>query len=547
MIGLDGATFDFIRPLWEEGRLPALRALAEEGSFGTLRSTVPPISAPAWASFMTGVNPGKHGIFGFTECDISDPTWSVGGVVNSGRIAGRTMFDLLSSAGRKVGVMKMPMCYPPWGVNGFMVAGSPTPDWREAYTYPHGLSERMGQVGLYSGSGFYDLDVDDQLAHIEFDVEKHTDMATLLMNEDSYDLFIIVYNFLDHAQHHYRKFIDPLCPNYDPDGARKYGDLIASLYERADALIARFLDEVDEQTTVFIVSDHGGKRVPTRRVRLNHWLRSRGFLHPKEPASRAKGALVGGILSTINSRVLVNHRLRAGLKRLLPVTARRRVAGAIRGVDLIDWSSTRAYHVSMKESVEGIVINLKGRQPGGIVAPGKEYQRLRDTLVHQLGNLRDSQDQPIANQVLKREELYSGPHLENAPDIVLMLNDGYAAAPGFEPPLVTPVQRLGPEEWSGIHSMEGILLARGPGLRAGFQIEGSQIVDMAPTLLFALEAAVPSDMDGRVLVEVFKPAFAKRAPIKYGDPFFVREKMPQMLSGEEEAAMKRNLEGLGYL
>jgi Type I phosphodiesterase / nucleotide pyrophosphatase len=124
IIGLDGATFDVITPWAQEGKLPNLRKLLENGAHGALKSTIPPMSPPAWTSFMTGKNPGKHGVFDFTarkpySYDIE--------FVNARWRRAETIWKIMSEEGKRICVLGVPFTYPPEAVNGVMISGIDTP------------------------------------------------------------------------------------------------------------------------------------------------------------------------------------------------------------------------------------------------------------------------------------------------------------------------------------------------------------------------------------------------------------------------------------
>src|SRR5918911_5639420 len=142
-IGLDGATFDVIDPLVRRGRLPTLSGLLSAGTRAELRSTVPALSAPAWVSFMTGMNPGRHGVFHFRTMTRG----ALGSdLVGSWMYRGRKIFDEASRGGLRVSAFRVPMTYPPWPVNGVMVSGFPTPDPQTNFTYPETLGPRIGPL-----------------------------------------------------------------------------------------------------------------------------------------------------------------------------------------------------------------------------------------------------------------------------------------------------------------------------------------------------------------------------------------------------------------
>ena len=118
IIGIDGATLDLILPWVESEHLPTIGRLIKSGVHGDLASTLPPVTSPAWPTFMTGCNPGKHGVFDFIQ-----PTGSDFSLVNATKIKQPTIWQRLSSAGYRVGVLNVPVTYPPKPLNGFMISG----------------------------------------------------------------------------------------------------------------------------------------------------------------------------------------------------------------------------------------------------------------------------------------------------------------------------------------------------------------------------------------------------------------------------------------
>src|ERR1700745_805664 len=133
IIGLDSATGDLIRPWADQGLLPNLRKISENGVSGELESAIPPLTPPAWTSFMTGKNPGKHGIFHFLE---PQPGSYAMRYANAGSRRSPTIWQLLSSAGRNVGTVNVPFTYPPEQIQGFQISGMDTPSEKSPFIHP---------------------------------------------------------------------------------------------------------------------------------------------------------------------------------------------------------------------------------------------------------------------------------------------------------------------------------------------------------------------------------------------------------------------------
>jgi predicted AlkP superfamily phosphohydrolase/phosphomutase len=210
----------------------------------------------------------------------------------------------------------------------------------------------------------------------------------------------------------------------------------------------------------------------------------------------------------------------------------------------IDWTKTKAYSFG---NVGQIFINLRGREPQGIVEPGEEYAELREQIISMLAELRDPETgAQLAEHIYRREEVYSGEQAKELPDILLLpLNMEYGAT-GLS--AFVSNQVVAPSfAYSGSHRMEGVFMLSGHGVRPGSVVQGAQIVDMAPTILHLLGLAVPRDMDGRVLTEAFDQGFLATRPVEYSDEAAIPGPVGRGLSEEEAEQVTERLRGLGYV
>jgi predicted AlkP superfamily phosphohydrolase/phosphomutase len=547
VIGLDGGSPDLIRRWADEGKLPNLARLIEEGTFGHLRSTYPPISAAAWVTFLTGQEPGQHGIFDFRNYDPTRYTCTDEAIVNSTAFAGRTMLDVAGSYGRRVGAVTVPITYPTWPVNGAMVAGYPTPDAKRAFTYPPELGDRLGS--LTEDSAFFRSRAPDEVARelIRL-VRDRAEAARWMLENDAYDLFVVVFGATDRAQHDFWRHFDPGFPTHDPAEADRFGSVILEVYQEADRAVGRLLEAVPEETTVLVMSDHGAGPRATRYFHLNAWLTQEGLLQMRGGGGsplRWTRPLYRAFKARFPYQEQVYRRLPAVLKRW----ASRVDSDAELGIGDVDWGRTVAYRFPMYPPVEGIVVNLRGRQPEGIVEPGAGYERLRDEIIDRLQGLTDPETgEPVVEAAFRREDLYRGDHLERVPDIVVVMSEGYEGGSALSGPFVTSIPEDDLRRLSGAHRMDGVLIAHGPAIRRGEGDGGARIVDLAPTILYALGVPVPSRMDGRVLVDLFEPGYVADHPVERvawrGEGVEVEE---SGLSEEEESVIREKLRRLGYI
>jgi predicted AlkP superfamily phosphohydrolase/phosphomutase len=544
IVGLDGATFDIIRPLIHKGRLPHLQRLIETGTSASLRSTLPPVTAPAWSSFMTGTNPGKHGIFQWRTYDPTKYTCVDESVVTAARLAGNTFWDILSSYGHRVGIITVPVTYPPWPVNGFMLSGYPCPDAHKNYTFPQAYADSLTER--------YNFSADYYLAASEEEVwrnglemlRKRTSLAIELIRKENLDACVLVLGEIDRAQHDFWKYYDSSFPAYHSKNGHAFREVIAEHYEVSDAQVGRLLELADEQTTVVVMSDHGAGPHPSRYFHTNSWLKSLRLLEQRSSRiERTAGGMRRG-LEIIRSILPFEERVR----RMLP-------AGVVHGarqislnISSVDWSRTKAFRFPMYHPAEGIEINLRGRQPQGIVEPGAEYEETRDLIVDQLRRARDPETGvAIVEEIHKQEEIYSGPYLQIAPDIVFVTSPQFKAEREIGPEYVCPVPLDQLEKYNGLHQMDGIFIAQGRRIKAASAVEGAGIMDVAPTVLYAMGLPVPEHMDGRVLVDAFVPSYLHAHPPQYTSGSAPIQGLDSGLSPEDERAMRDKLRGLGYL
>lgn len=547
VIGLDGATPELTWRWAAEGKLPHLARLIQQGVSGPLHSTYPPISAAAWVTFMTGQNPGRHGIFDFRNYAPWKYTGADEAIVSSQPIAGRTLWDVAGGHGRHVAAVTVPITYPAWEVNGALVSGYPTPDSRTAYTYPPDLAQRMRH--LTEDSAFFRSRSSEEIVQeLKRLARDRAAVGADMLRREYYDLFVLVIGSTDRVQHDFWRHIQADHPAHDPQEALRFGDVIEEVYREADAAVGQLVEAAGEGTTVIVLSDHGGGPRASQAFNTNAWLRANGLLTLKSGRSASDpngrlGRLYGWLKARFPYQEQVYRRLPDALKRMVS----RVDAAAELDLGRIDWSETQAYRFPMYASVEGVVINLVGRQAEGIVEP-EAYEGLRNQLLEHLRAARDPDTgESLVREAWRREELYDGEHIDRAPDIVFLLRAGYEGGAGLEG-VVAPVPIADLRELSGAHRMNGILIAAGPGVRVGTRIAGAHLMDLAPTLLHGMGLPVPRSMDGQVLHELFEPEFnAGRTVERIDWQGATAASGLAPYSEEDERIVREQLRRLGYI
>lgn len=544
VIGLDAATFDLILPWAAEGRLPRLAELLARGAHGALTSVPNLNSLAAWTTFMTGKNPGRHGVFWFYE---HAPDSYALRFLNGSDIADARFWEIASDAGRQVGIINVPMTYPATPLHGFLIAGMDAPDESSpGFTYPPKLYKVLRRLGGYridtnilgyARSGR----LRQAIAATERVIAWRERAADYLMRTRSWDLFVVVFTALDRVQHAFWQ--EPGPP------ASSAGSIVRRFYERLDQAIGRLCDTAGEETTVVIVSDHGMGFNPQSNLYLNPWLESLGLFRPARGTARSRARAALRRVSAWADGLL-SKPLRRRILRWLP-GGRAGLVGQLHRAPC-DWAHTRAYADYIQP---GIWINLRGREPHGIVEPGAEYEALRTRLIEMLSRCRDPRTgTPIVRRVCRREEVYQGPHVSKAPD--LHIEWSYAAvACGYQYEddaghTVTVGQAADMVERrnvTGDHRPEGILLLAGPQVRREATVRGAQMADIAPTLCYLLGLPVPEDMEGRVLVEALEETYLEAHPVIRRQAAAAGDQERRELSAEEARQVEERLRGLGYL
>jgi predicted AlkP superfamily phosphohydrolase/phosphomutase len=553
VIGLDGATPELIDRWVKEDKLPYLKQIMQNGVYGKLRSVYPPISPAAWTTFATGYNPGKHGVYDFRDYDPKRYSFFADTIVDSHAFAGKTVWDTIGATGQKVGVVTVPCTYPAWKVNGFMVSGYPTPDSGKNYTYPPELGDTIPQL-VGDAAFFKSAEHDTLLKEMARSLHLCTDVSIEQMKKDDYAFFIMVVGATDRAHHDWWKYIDSDHPAYNPEDAAKYGHLIEEVYKTCDECVGKFLQAIDDDTTVLIMSDHGGGAHPAYYFNTNYLLRTLNLLTPSKKARTQNSKLKAAFKQFYRTKIRrfayleqIYRKLPAGLKKL----ATNIDSQTMLNLDIIDWKHTKAYRFPMYPPVEGVMINVAGRQPEGCVQPGEEYEAIRTRILEEARALSDPRTgEPIVREAYRREELYHGERVEMAPDIILVTQDCYKGGTSIDELVsAVPLEVLASKGMAGVHRMDGIIFAQGPHIRHNAAIEGANIIDVAPTILYALDMPIPADMDGKPLADLFEEKHLSETAASYTEERQFEEAADDEYgySEEEEESVRQKLEALGYL
>ena len=538
VIGIDGCTLNLIRPWIEAGEFPALAQLMREGVHGPLESTVPPVSSPAWPTFATGKNPGKHGVFDFIR-----PTGGRFDLVNATSLRAPTLWQILSEAGKKVGVMNVPVTYPPAPVNGFLISGMLSPV-DGTFTYPADLLTRYS--GLMKPYRIAPKVQHKRGNEAEFAadlldlIQRRGEYALQLMTDYPCDFLMFHFQAIDVMSHAFWKFVDPTHPLYDAEAAVRFGSMLKQAHKLVDSFIGIALDHLTGDTNVIVMSDHGFGPLHNV-VNLNLFLLEHGFLRLKRGVwTRVKATLFRAGITPASIWHLIE---RTGLQNYVwqvSKSTRNRVVGRFLSFDDVDWAHTRAYAIG---HVGQVYINLRDRQPEGVVEPGRAYEAVRQEVTQALEELRHPETaQLLVDRVIPSEEVTHGPYAGTGPDLHIVF-DGYRsiAFPLFATDSHIVTRQIRGD--SGCHRPEGIFIGWGPDIRSGATLVDTRIVDLVPTILHLMELPVPDDMDGRVLTEALTIA----RPVAYEQARREEARTGMDLAGHDAAEVEDRLRALGYL
>jgi predicted AlkP superfamily phosphohydrolase/phosphomutase len=534
-LGFDGADHDLVRDLVARGRLPMIARLAREGTFGPLRSTIPAVTPTAWSSFLTGLNPAGHGIFNFS----TNPNRSVQRLESAASRAGAPLWRALGPAGVRSAFVLIPFTYPAEPMDGVLVTGYGGPErpeilperararifdaYPELVTAHHPMREQWWR------------DFDAYAARLLEHVDQTAGVCRLALELEP-DLRLLAVDFMssDHAGHLAYNRYDPGHPAHDPGRA---GDELVRVYEEIDRACSELIEEAgrrwDEEPTVVVLSDHGMKPIYWS-FHVNRWLEEAGHLRFRK---RSLQSLSGGTLD-LASRV--DHRLARTTRRwgqaldLVPFAPR---PVADRAFADIDFGRTRAYSFATGGQV------FLGEASGAWNDP-----RYRERLADELARIPHPETGEPAFEVRRKEDLYRGPYLAKAPELVLLARDERIYLDSSRRRWAAPFERherLDPETfygYSGHHGLHGILAAAGPGIRAAELPQGAEITQLPATLL-ALFGLGAEGMDGAPIEAILEDA--GEAVTKVAASSAAPSDQP-VYSEEDEQRLIERLRDLGY-
>ncbi len=534
-VGIDIASPELIEKWSRDGHLPTLASLINRGSWGRVLSTSDLSSGTIWPTFFTGVSPAKHGQF-FTHMQLINGTYRIDKKY-ANQVKRYPFWFQLNRVGRRIAIIDVPQTYPLRGLNGVQIVGwgAEYPAWKRSSWPPELIGEMISRFGTHPLADEYRLSIKPETENEYTDLyknlisgaEKKGEISKHLLKQEPWDFFLTIFPETHWATHLLWQILDESHPNYDPEIAKTIKNAFINLYTAIDTWISKFLEVMPDATFLIFSLSGMGPNYSGWHL-LPEVLQRMGMTTdiPNDPvggirwlSNISKG--LGGLMPTRKWGSYKIRRVEDSLslrtieiaKQIIPRriwdkwTRQLLYAGN-------NWKWSRAFCIP-NDYAGAIRINLKGREPNGLVKPGKEYDALCDELVKELSALENPDTgKKAVSDVLRIDELYQGDNIGDLPDIIVMWV-GDAPIRALYSPRIGTVSGENPERRSGAHRPYGFLAASGKHIKHVRDLGGASIMDIAPTILYLMGQPIPSDMDGKVLLEIIDEDFKTMNPVCY--------------------------------
>lgn len=550
VIGIDGANYELIERLTAIGQMPTLRALMRHGVYGRLEPPQNTSPICAWSNWLTGVNPGKHGVWDLRNLAPETYDWQP---AHSRLLRAPTLAQLLTERGREVGTAFVPMTYPAREAEWTTISGwlAPSVD-AEGFAHPRKIASMAArrlqgvplavQLGGLAGSGRYE-------AGVEIAIEAMRAKAALaeeLLADRQWDLLAVNFTELDRVLRWYWHLIDRNHPSYRQDQLAEHGDPISAIHAEMDAIVARLADKLRPSDDLLILATYG--------VGLN----TRAALCVPEMLSQLEllvtRSAANGLWHGVTSRIgdlasdtmeFLRTVLPEGLARRLPAPER---SESVRVGEADPWLDHERTWVIAAPGGH-VFLHTAEEFPNGIVEPTMADQlmlRIRGALQTAIDP--STGRRPLA-WIRSRDEICAGPYLGRVPHLVTrwdtdrVVEGLTVTGPDGRVRIARPTRARVP---SGAPCLGGILIAAGRGLRRGVRIEGATIEDVSATIMHLCGERVPSYFDGEVLTQALAPSFLAERPVE-----IVERDLPRIIEDPSRLAsaahtVSEHLRGLGY-
>lgn len=527
VIGLDAADPDLVEKWSREGYLPTMTSLMTQGSWGRLASPAEISTGPAWPSFFASISPARQARFFYRQ--LKTGTYRIH--KKYANEIGATPFWLrLNKAGKRVAIIDVPKTYPIEGINGIQIVGwgVHSPSWKMS-SYPSGLiKEVLSRFGTYSVPNCDEFHLKNTSQYKKFyeklisGAKQKGLLSEYFLTQQDWDLFLTVFGEPHCAGHHLWHLIDKHHPDYKPEIGKVLGNVMRDIYSTIDSTISKLVNTAPESTFI-IFSPHGmGPNYGGTHL-LPEVLRRLGMVVTAERDSkglftRFSNYIWSGWLSTIRDKSIEMAPLEITkmARQMLPqkiwdnLTCHLLDAGN-------DWRWSRAFCIP-GDFPGAIRINLKGREPNGLVEPRNEYDVLCDELIKELENLQNPDTGKMAvSEAVRIDRLYQGEYIWELPDIIVKWT-GDAPIRALYSPRIGTVIGENPDKRSGEDRSHGFFIAYGTHIARGKFVQYADLIDIAPTITYLMGEPVPQDIDGKVLLDIIDSDFKTNNPVRYLEP-----------------------------
>jgi predicted AlkP superfamily phosphohydrolase/phosphomutase len=455
VIGLDCATPQLLFDAYKDD-LPNISRMAQNGTWGKLKSTVPPITVPAWASMTTSKHAGDLGVYGFRSRTPGAP-YDEMKIAHAGLIKEKRVWDYLGDAQKKVGMLGVPQTFPVKPVNGMLVSSFLTPGTDLDFTHPKELKE---EILAACAPDDYHFDFanrtqappDKVLEAIYTMTNQRQKIFKDWVQNKEWDFLMMVEMGVDRIHHYLWQYMDKTHKDYEE--GNPYEQKILDYYKHIDTFIGEVQEMSPDDTVFYIVSDHGAKRMEGMFV-INEWLVDNGYLTLRSTPE--------------------------------PGTP-------IQKCD-IDWSKTKAW--AWGGFYSRLFVNVEGREPEGIV-PEAELDVFLEDLRDKLMEVKGPEGQEIEHKIVRPQELYPDA-TGDVPDLMIFWGDLYwkvAGTLGYGSYYIDQDDR-GLDY--GVHDWNGVFVKHNPRNPGEGEREDLDILDVTPSILHDFGQDIPSDMRGKVI------------------------------------------------
>ncbi|MBI2043101.1 alkaline phosphatase family protein [Candidatus Pacearchaeota archaeon] len=456
VLGIDGAFPEYIFGEWLDD-LPNIKKMVKEGSYAKLNSTIPPLSVTAWSSIYTGKSPADTGIFEYIY--RKNNSYDDIHVVTSKNLKEKSIWEIASEHGKKSIVCYLNLTWPIKPFNGWMVSDSifGSEKDKDSCVYPHELKKELenflGEIPPLDIASFRDFTKEEIVEEVYKLTEKHINLMKYMLKNKTWDLFFGVIGMSDRMNHTFWKYMDKKHRKYDPNS--KFKNTLMDFYKFLDIKIGEFIDLLDENVKIIVLSDHGITRMHNR-INLTDWLIKNKYMVLKE---------------SVKEKCKFNPKM-------------------------VDWEKTRVFAIGAYEGQ--IFINLENREPKGIVKK-EEYGKLIEELTIKLKKILGDDGKELNTKVFIKKINYDGKMIAEAPDMIIYFDSleyGCNTSLIGNETLWSPSTAKGSDD--ATHSQQGIFIMKDNKIR-NKNVGEVNVIDVAPTILNSLGLEIPNDLMGKVI------------------------------------------------